>query len=241
MSTKSSRVVLITGASRGIGEAMVREFARAGDQVIGVARTVSALEKNKDLAGYFECDVGNRDSVREVMKAVSRKFGRIDVLVNNAGVAAENSWDASDDDSLWHQIIDVNLNGTYYFSKYALPMLVDGGVIVNIASVLGLFGVPDMTAYCSAKHAVVGLTRSLALKLAPRKIRVNAICPGWTKTQMATGRCEELGLDVEELGKSIPLGRMVEPDEVAKLALFISSKDSGMITGQTLRIDGGEG
>lgn len=231
-----ARVVLVTGASRGIGEAIAKIFAAKGDRVIGVSRTSDGA---KHLAAHFVCDVRDRDAVRSLIDEVGKRFGKIDVLVNNAGLAGENSLDPNDDDSFWREIIDVNLNGTYYFSKYALPLIPAGGSIVNIASVLGLFGVPDQTAYCAAKHAVVGFTRALALKVASRPIRVNAICPGWTRTQMAEARFKELGVTSKDIDATIPLGRIVEPEEVAKLALFLVSGDAMMMTGQTLTLDGG--
>lgn len=231
-----SRVIVVTGASRGIGAAIANLFSDRGDRVVGVSRS---LQSSPKFAAYFECDVADRDSVRSVIDEVSKRFGKIDVLINNAGLAGENSLDSQDDDSLWHDILNVNLNGTYYFSKYALPLMSKGGSIVNIASVLGLFGVPDQTAYCAAKHAVVGFTRSLALNLAQRRIRVNAICPGWTRTEMAEGRFRELGVTANEIGEKIPLGRIVEPVEVAKLAYFVCSNDAIMMTGQTLTLDGG--
>jgi NAD(P)-dependent dehydrogenase (short-subunit alcohol dehydrogenase family) len=116
---------------------------------------------------------------------VAARFGRIDALVNNAGLAGENSLDAAATDDFWHQVIGVNLNGTYFMSKAVLPHLGAGGRIVNIASVLGLKGVPDQTAYCAAKHGVVGFTRALSHAVAARGITVNAICPGWTRTAKA--------------------------------------------------------
>jgi NAD(P)-dependent dehydrogenase (short-subunit alcohol dehydrogenase family) len=169
-----------------------------------------------------------------------RRLGRLDALICNAGLAGSNSLDPDASDELWHRILDVNLHGTYHFCKHAAPHLPDRtGRIINVASVLALKGVPDQTAYCAAKHGVLGFTRALALALAPRGITVNAICPGWTRTEMARERMRELGLTEEALKAGVPLGRMIEPAEVAELALYLASPRAGGITGQALTLDGG--
>lgn len=232
------KVVLITGGSRGIGRAMVERFKEAGWTTASCSSRMKGLT---DIPADFKfvCDVANRDQVKAGIGNVLKACGRIDAVINNAGVAGENSLDPADDDEFWQRVIDVNLNGTYYVSKYALPHLPEGGRIVNIASVLALKGVPDQTAYCAAKHGVLGFTRALSHHAASRKITVNAICPGWTRTEMAEGRMAELGLDEEALERSVPLGRMIEPREVAELALFLCSEGASGITGQALTIDGG--
>lgn len=230
-------VALITGASRGIGASLAKRFHGGGFAVAGCAR--SPIDSpDVDLA--LECDVSRPDRVKACVGATLARFGRIDVVINNAGLAGTNSMDPADDDSFWHEIIGANLHGTYYASKYALPHLPDGrGRIINIASVLGLKGVPDQTAYSAAKHGVIGFTRALALLAAPRRITVNAICPGWTRTAMAEGRMRDLGLDEAALGQSVPLGRMIEPHEVAELAFYLAGEAAAGITGQALVIDAG--
>lgn len=230
-------VALITGASRGIGASLAKRFHAGGFTVAGCAR--SPIDSpHVDLA--LECDVSRPDRVKACIAATLARFGRIDVVINNAGLAGTNSMDPADDDSFWHEIIGANLHGTYYVSKYALPHLPDGrGRIVNIASVLGLKGVPDQTAYSAAKHGVIGFTRALALLASPRRITVNAICPGWTRTAMAEGRMRDLGLDEAALGQSVPLGRMIEPHEVAELAFYLAGEAAAGITGQALVIDAG--
>lgn len=235
----NGRVVLVTGGSRGIGRALVERFTAGGDRVAALARTAeSAAAGGPALA--LACDVADRAAVDEVVAQVVARLGGLDVVVNNAGVAGENSLAPGDDDALWHRIFDVNMHGTYHVTRAALPHLPDGrGRVVNVASVLALRGVPDQTAYCAAKHAVLGFTRALALKLAPRRIPVNAICPGWVATDMAAQRAEELGTTVDTLGAGVPLGRMVEPAEVAELAWYLASHAGAMITGQALPLDGG--
>jgi NAD(P)-dependent dehydrogenase (short-subunit alcohol dehydrogenase family) len=233
----SSPVVFITGASRGIGASLVDRFARDGFAVAACAR--SPIE-SPNVALALACDVQKVDDVKRCVAAIMERFGRIDVVINNAGLAGTNSLDPADDDSFWHEVMGVNLHGTYYVCKHALPHLPDvRGRIINISSVLGLKGVPDQTAYTAAKHGVIGFTRALAQLAAPRRITVNAICPGWTRTPMAEGRMREIGLDEDALNKSVPLGRMMEPGEVADFAFYLASESAGGITGQAMVIDGG--
>jgi NAD(P)-dependent dehydrogenase (short-subunit alcohol dehydrogenase family) len=169
----SEHIAVVTGGTRGIGWAIATRLAADGYRVIVAARHAPANSKFE----FRACDVTDVASVRALFAGLTQ----VDALVNCAGLAGANALEG--DDALWHAIIAANLHGTYYCCKAALPLLPDGrGRIVNIASVLGLRGVPDQTAYCAAKHGVVGLTRALALALAPRGITVNAICPGWVDT-----------------------------------------------------------
>jgi NAD(P)-dependent dehydrogenase (short-subunit alcohol dehydrogenase family) len=230
-------VVFVTGGSRGIGKALVEKFQAEGWKVAACA--VHAKESGADL--HLVCDVGDVEQVRVAIQSIMNTFGRLDAVINNAGATGTNSLDPKENDDLWHRAININLNGTYYVSKYALPYLPNNkGRIVNISSVLGLKGVPGATAYCAAKHGVVGFTKALAHDTAPRRITVNAICPGWVRTDMALNRMKEIGLSEEQLAASVPLGRFIEPDEVAELAYYLVASDaSAGITGQTFTIDGG--
>lgn len=233
----TERVVLVTGGSRGIGAALIERFRKGGFLTASFARTPVA---SPHVTEAFTCDVSDSGQVKAAIAALLARFGRLDVVINNAGLAGENSLDPDDDDALWRRILAVNLDGTYLVSKHALPHLPDrSGRIINIASVLALKGVPDQTAYTAAKHGVVGFTRALAHHAAPRGITVNAICPGWTRTAMAEGRMRELGLDEAALARSVPLGRMIEPHEVADLAFTLAGEGASGITGQALVIDGG--
>lgn len=234
-----NRVAFVTGGSRGIGLATVRALRSEGWAVAACSRSKSSTRRIP--ADYsVACDVLDPKAVSRAIAGALRALGRIDLLVNNAGVAGTNSLKKGSDDRLWHKILSVNLNGTYYFSKQLLPHLPDGaGRIVNVASVLALRGVPDQTAYCAAKHGVLGFTRALALHLAPRRITVNAVCPGWVRTDMAKQRMRNLRLPLGRLEAGVPLGRFVEPEEVARLILYLASPAAAAITGQAFTIDGG--
>lgn len=227
------RLAVVTGGTRGIGRAIAMRLAADGYEVVAAARRRPAEALPKGVR-FAPCDVADAGAVA----AVFAPLGTVHLLVNNAGIAGANTLDG--DDALWHAIVASNLYGTYHCCKAALPRLPDGtGRIVNIASVLGLRGVADQTAYCAAKHGVVGLTRALALVLAPRRITVNAVCPGWVATEMAEQRYRELGIGPEEAAAGVPTGRVTTPGEVAELVAFLASAAARNITGQALPIDGG--
>ena len=238
--SKLKKVVLITGGSRGIGKALVNRF-KEGDWIVATCATQESHLKNSSADLVFECDVSDVEAVKKGIQKVLNQCGRLDALINNAGTVGNNPLDPGSSDELWHRIIDVNLNGTYYMCKLAAPHLPDGtGKIVNIASVLALKGVPDATAYCAAKHGVLGFTRAFAHVLARRKITVNAICPGWVRTDMGAERMQEIGITEKDIQRSVPLGRLIEPTEIADLTYTLcNSQGSAMITGQAISIDGG--
>jgi NAD(P)-dependent dehydrogenase (short-subunit alcohol dehydrogenase family) len=223
------RQAVVTGGTRGIGRAIADRLAAEGWAVLTLARHPA------DSPHPFQaCDVADAESVRAVFAGLDR----VDALVNCAGIAGANRLDG--DDALWHAIIGSNLHGTYHCCKAALPLLPDGtGRIINIASVLGLRGVPDQTAYCAAKHGVVGLTRALALALAPRGITVNALCPGWVDTDMAAQRYAELGITAAQAAAGVPTGRIASPDELADATMWLLRPEARSITGHALPIDGG--
>lgn len=238
--TVNEKVALITGGSRGIGKAIVQRFKDENWLVATCSTRLSGLQDSPaDL--MFECDVADSKQVQAGIQKVIARFGKVDALVNNAGLAGSNSLAPDASDELWHRIMDVNLHGSYYFCKYAAPYIPNQtGHIVNIASVLALKGVADATAYCAAKHGVLGFTRAYAHHLAPRKITVNAVCPGWVETEMSTSRIEEIGLTVEDIAKTVPLRRLIKPQEIADFVYYLcASPGSSMITGQALTIDGG--
>lgn len=226
----SERVAVVTGGTRGIGRAIAERLAADGCRVTVLARHLVDVPD----CDVRVCDIADAAAVAAMFSALPR----IDVLVNNAGLAGANALDG--DDALWHAIIDTNLHGAYRCCKAALPLLPDGsGRIVNIASVLGLRGVADQTAYCAAKHGVVGFTRALALALAPRGITVNAICPGWVDTEMARQRFAELGLSPAAAAADIPTRQIATPAEIADAVAWLLRPEARSITGHALPIDGG--
>ena len=232
------RSVLVTGGSRGIGRAVVERFKAAGWRVATCARSLEGLA-DSPADFRFACDVADPEAVRHGVGAVVRELGAIDALVNSAGLAGSNPLDAESSDELWHRVIHVNLHGTYYFTKHAYPHIPDGGRIINIGSVLSSKGAADQTAYSAAKHAVLGFTRAFALHAAARRVTVNIVCPGWVRTDLALGRWKELGMDEAAAAAGVPLGRIIEPAEVASLVHFLASDEAGAITGQAFTIDGG--
>jgi NAD(P)-dependent dehydrogenase (short-subunit alcohol dehydrogenase family) len=228
------KVAVVTGATRGIGRAVAERLTAEGYRVVRTARHAPSTPD----PDFVPCDVADAASVKALFTIVKERFGRVDALVNNAGTAGANALEGEDD--LWHAIIGSNLHGTYHCCKAALPLLPGGtGRIVNMASVLGLRGVPDQTAYCAAKHAVVGFTRALALALAPRGITVNAICPGWVDTSMAESRYRELGITAEQAAAMIPTGQIATPAEIADAVVWLLRPASRGITGHALPIEGG--
>jgi NAD(P)-dependent dehydrogenase (short-subunit alcohol dehydrogenase family) len=243
------RVAFVTGASRGLGQAIAQRFGAEGARVVLAARDAAACERHAETmrsrgqeALAVACDVVDRDSVARAVDATVARFRRIDVLVNNAGLGGATPL-ADPDDARWDAILATNLTGAFRVTRAAAPHIPDGGRILNMSSVLGRFGVAGSSAYAASKHGVIGLTRSLALELAPRGITVNAICPGWVETEMA--RLEFRRMGTEEQGRSAaakmaPLGRVLDPEEVAGLAVYLASEEARSVTGQAIVIDGGQ-
>ncbi len=230
MNGPTQRVAVVTGASRGIGLAIARRLVADGFAVIAACRTPPPAEWG---IAHAPLDVTDAAGI----EALFAGLGRLDLLVNNAGLALPDT--AAD---AWAQVIATNLTGTHLCCMAAEPKLTEGtGRIVNIASVLGLRGVPDQIAYVAAKHGVVGLTRALALKLAPRGITVNAVCPGWVDTEMAAQRYNEIGITAEAAAAGVPIGRVAKPFEIAETVAFLARAGASSITGQTIVVDGGRG
>ena len=245
--------IVVTGGGRGIGRAIALAFAAPGHVVAIAARTASDLDATAEAirgrgaeALTLPMDITNEGAVERGF-AVLRKGGRIDVLVNNAGVGGGQPIDKTDTAS-WKRILDTNVWGTFLVTRRITPLMADGGRIVNVSSVLGRFGVPGYTAYCASKHAVIGFTRALALELAGRRITVNAICPGWVDTEMAAqgmqAGADAMGVSFETFRDRalgvVPIKRIIQPEEVANLVKFLASSEASAITGQTYNICGGQ-
>jgi len=248
------RTALVTGGGRGIGRAIARALAGPDTLVAIVGRTRSQLqataadlERLGGTALAIEMDVTSDDSVAEAMLMLRSASPQLDVLVNNAGIGGGEPV-AGSDVARWRRTIDTNLTGVYLVTREAVALVPDGGRIVNISSVLGRFGVAGYTAYCASKHGVIGFTRALALELAPRRITVNALCPGWVDTEMAAQGMQQ-GADAtgqtfekfrERALGAVPLKRIIQPEEVAELVRFLASPAASAITGQTYNICGGQ-
>src|ERR1700754_2273133 len=243
----TGKTALITGGGRGIGRAIALVFAQHGARVAVAARTREQVEtvaqEIGDNAVALVCDVSNPDQVAEILADI-----KPDILVNNAGIA-ESATFVTTTDEMWHRHIAINLSGTFYCTRAALPSMLERGWgrIINIASIAAKTGAPYVAAYTASKHGVLGLTRSLALEVANRVITVNAICPGYVDTEMVsrgvetitakTGRSAEEALNA--LKKMSPQNRLTTPEEIAALALLLASDEGRGINGQGISIDGG--
>jgi 3-hydroxybutyrate dehydrogenase len=248
----NGKSALITGGGRGIGRAIALEFARNGARVAVAARTAEQVEQvAAEIGGdavALVCDVSDPESVARMFCRMREDFGNPDILVNNAGIA-ESATLVNTTDELWHRHLAINLSGTFYCTRAALPaMLKRGwGRVINVASIAGKSGAPYIAAYSASKHGVLGLTRSAALELATTGVTVNAICPGYVDTDMVTrgvdqitaktGRTAEEALD--SLKKMSPQNRLVTPEEVAAIALLLASDAGRGINGQGINVDGG--
>ena len=256
MKRLEGKKALVTGASRGIGRATALRLAAEGAHVAaGVRSEKDAGELLRDLEAIGAAgiavllDVTDPAAVATAVERAARPDRRLDVVVNNAGIGGVTplGGDARSDEE-WARILDVNLTGTWRVCRAAHPFLAVGGRIVNISSVQGRFGVALNGAYSASKHGVIGLTRTLALELAPRKITVNAVCPGWVDTEMGRhgirGFGKQAGLGEEEAfamaAKMAPLGEVLKPDEIAGLVAYLVSDDARNVTGQAIVADGGQ-
>ena len=240
----TDKVAIVTGASRGIGEAIAKQFSSCGAKIILIARNSDQLVAVKEtiisnggIAESMSGDVSNLNSISEIVTNTIDKWGQIDILVNNAGIARDNIIMRMKEDE-WDSVMNINLKGCFNGIKsVARPMIKNkAGRIINITSVIGQIGNAGQSNYAASKAGIMGLTKSMAKELGSRNITVNAVAPGYITTDMTNELNDEVK---EQLKSSIPLGRLGTPDDVANLVCFLASDEAGYITGQTFNVDGG--
>lgn len=251
----NGKVAWVTGAGKGIGEAIALALGKAGIKVAVSARTQSDIEKVAASITHLGsaaipvlCDVTQPASVADAVSRVRQSLGPISILVNNAGAADSHKF-IGHDYALWRRMIDANLNSVYYVTKAAAPMMAEAkwGRIINIASIASKVGARYVAAYTASKHGVLGLTRALAVELVPYNITVNAICPGYVDTPMTdkavaniTSRTKLSEAEARStLEKLSPQNRLITPEEVAHVAMMLIGEDARGITGQAINVDGG--
>lgn len=249
----TAKRVLVTGASHGIGRAVAAAFARAGADLAVLSSTLDILEAGETIGRKSGrpvraeiCDITDREAVRHAVGGL----GSLDVLVNNAGLELITPMREPGDavEKTFARIIEINVIGTYYVTREALPLMGAGGAIVLTSSIWGKTGAADFAAYVTSKHANIGFVRVLAKELGPKGIRVNAVCPGWVKTRAAlrslTKVSDAAGIDEDAmLGQILAaqaLPGLMEPDDVASLYLFLASDHARNITGQAVNVDRGD-
>lgn len=245
----TDKVAIITGAGSGIGEVTAHLFAREGAAVMvadinveTAQKVAEAIQAEGGCAASVRADVTSEESAAAMTQATLTSFGRVDILFNNAGNEGFGSV-ANTELDMWERIFAVHVRGTFLCSKYAIPAMIEGGqggAVINVSSVAGLVGIPNMAAYCAAKGAIVNLTRAMAVDFAAQKIRVNCIAPGTTMTPL--GQRLIANDTPERLAQRLsryPMGRFGQPDEIARSVLFLASDDSSYATGMCLTIDGG--
>lgn len=237
------KVAIVTGGTRGIGLETVRVFKENGAKVILFGSKADTVEKavndlkveGMEVKGYYP-NLGDYDEISKVIDEIISEYGHIDILVNNAGVSANKSIEDTTSEQ-FKNIIDLNLNAVFNTTKAVVPYMKKngGGVILNTSSMVSLYGQPSGVAYPASKFAINGFTKSMSRELAPSNIRVNAVAPGITKTDMVAALPKEM---IEPLIKTIPLGRIGEPRDIANGFLFLASDLASYVTGEILSIDG---
>jgi NAD(P)-dependent dehydrogenase (short-subunit alcohol dehydrogenase family) len=240
------KVALVTGGASGIGEACVLRFAHDGAKVVVAdlnsklgEKTVASVKQVGGDGIFLRVDVSKPEEVENIVGITVDTFGRLDIAVNNAGIGGELKPTGEYSIAGWRKVIDVNLNGVFYCMRYEIPQMIKqgGGVIVNMASILGAVGFATAPAYVAAKHGLLGLTKAAALEYASQHIRINSVGPAFIKTPMVTGSLDEQ-MQTQIAGLHA-IGRMGEPQEVASLTAFLCSDEATFMTGGYYLVDGG--
>jgi NAD(P)-dependent dehydrogenase (short-subunit alcohol dehydrogenase family) len=256
MSDLMQRGAVVTGANRGIGKAIALAFLRAGWPVVAMARTAESLESLRQEAGELgsrirpmACDLADSAQLEAAAQALASADPAPAVLVNNAGISLSAPLQRTSTDDL-HRVLQVNTVAPYLLCRALVPRMAEagGGRVINIGSIASLKGIRYTSAYCASKHALVGLTRALAVEWGKRNVTVNAVCPGWTETDMFSQALEAVvqktGRSEEQARQAVlaanPMGRAVKPEEVAALVLYLSSPAAAGLTGAALSVDCGE-
>ena len=240
-----NKIVLVTGAGRGIGASIAKRFASEGAEVIvnysgndeAAQKTVDEITATGGQAQKYKCSVNDSESVKVMIDEIIKEFGRIDILVNNAGITKDGLMLRMTDED-FDRVIDVNLKGTFnctkYVSKYMLKQ--KSGKIINISSVVGLSGNAGQVNYSASKAGIIGITKSAAKELSSRGITVNAVAPGYVDTDMTKVLSDNIR---DEILKNIPLQRMGNVEDISNCVAFLASEDASYITGQVISVDGG--
>jgi NAD(P)-dependent dehydrogenase (short-subunit alcohol dehydrogenase family) len=250
MNTKffDGKVVLVTGASSGIGKAAALAFARDGANLVladtqadggsEVARKIEALGRK---VTFVRCDVSSENDVKNLLQKTIDMFGRLDCAFNNAGIEGKQASTSDCTNENWDQVININLKGVWLCMKYEIPQMLKqgGGAIVNCSSIAGLIGFPGIPAYVASKHGVIGLTKTAALEYAKSNIRINAVCPGVIQTPMIDRFIHGEAQIQKQLVDGEPIGRVGQPDEIAQAALWLCSDAASFVTGHPMVVDGG--
>jgi NAD(P)-dependent dehydrogenase (short-subunit alcohol dehydrogenase family) len=255
MTGPQERIVLVTGGSGGLGRAMAAAFLRQGSRVAITARSEAKLKAAAEEIGgaggevlALPCDIADKKQLEELARAIRARWGAVQILINNAGVARAAAF-LETTEIMWDEILRTNLTGAFYCCQVFLPGMIEAkwGRIINIGSTTSKVGYSHVAAYVSSKHGLVGLTRALALETARLGITVNAICPGYLDDELtranAQRMAEKTGKSVEQIlasfASTAPQKRLIDPEEVAGLALLLASEQLGGMTGQAVSVDGG--
>jgi NAD(P)-dependent dehydrogenase (short-subunit alcohol dehydrogenase family) len=243
------RIAIVTGAGSGMGRAIAQEFVSEGANVLALDVRKAAVDETVDMVGLpdrivaFECDVSNEESIKAAVAAAMARWGRVDIVCNNAGILDDYVIAEETSTELWNRILGVNLSGPFFMCREVLPIMVaqGKGVIVNTASISAFIAGGGGSAYTVSKHGVLGLTRQLAFEYGRKGVRVNAICPGPIHTGMTDylltpeGRNEH----VDSIIEALPAGRWGKPVEIARLAVYLASDDADFVHGSSYVMDGG--